>query len=135
MKKSVQNSRKSNARGNALAPRAICASLNRMVGDLQCFVDCYGKERSFCTLSRRAQIAVLSINPFLADAMHISLQKWDYRRSAYKNQLSCYVQTTGPKVRRVLTADLKPASRALRAKLSRALSFAAHQFENGILAR
>jgi hypothetical protein len=45
------------------------------------------------------------------------------------------VETTGPKVRRVLTADLKPASRALRSKLVRALGIAADQFENGILAR
>jgi hypothetical protein len=134
MKNLVQNPRNSNAHRSASAPGAICATLNRMVGDLQSFLDGPSKERSFCTMSRRAEIAVLSINPVFSDAMYVSLQKWDAQRSAYKDQLACYVRTTGPKVRDVMGADGKPASHALRKKLGRALSFAARQFENGIFA-
>jgi hypothetical protein len=133
MKNLVQNSRNSNARRSASARSVICATLNRMVGDLQSFVDGASNERSFCTMNRRAEIAVLSIDPVFSDAMSISLRKWDYRRAAYKDQLTCYVRTTGPKVRDVMGADGKPASHALRKKLGRALSFAAHQFENGFL--
>jgi hypothetical protein len=104
-----------------------------MVGDLQSLTAGPPKKRTFCTVGPRAEIAVLSINSFLADGMRVSLHRWDARGSAYVSQFACYVLTAGRKVREVQTVEGKPANRALRAKLGRALNFAAHQFENGIL--
>lgn len=109
-----------------VGPGAISAVLNRLVAPRA--------KRSFCILSPSGELAVLSIiGPgVLADAVLVTLQKWDALRSLYQDHFTCYVMTAGRKAGKVLTVEDEPADAPLRKKLASALVAAADQFENGM---